>query len=214
MAKIFIDVETTGLSVFRGQLWRPLSEDELLHAAYVVQVAWTSLFPSGEQVSESYFIVPSDWNASSPSCRAAQAVHGITEDLCAEKGVPLRTAMEALLAVLPTASEVVGHNLAFDLKALMASFWRCGLGPDAQALLKEKSFVCTRRGLPKELRCDVRSSFPLEKTDGTRLSLIHRHLFGASHDNAHMADSDVRATLRCYRELEQRGHRWPPLLIA
>ena len=199
---IFIDVETTGLKLPKGSFWaRP---DPSIQSSYVLQVAW---YRDGQAEATCRLIHPCDWIQE--GVNRAFETHGITETACRENGVPLRQAMEELLGDMEKAETVVAHNLSFDLRLIMMSFWRCGLGQAALDVLPSKTYICTRRGLSKDIRSVIRSSFPDEKTDGTRLSLLHRHLFGRAHDNAHDARGDVLATEKCFRELENRGYRWP-----
>jgi DNA polymerase III epsilon subunit-like protein len=164
--------------------------------------------------SHVYYIHPYDWQHSKTLSPEAFAVHGITKEFCEENGIRLSEAMIHCLKDMQMVDTIVGHNLAFDMKLLMASFWRVGLGHIANSMLRDKTYVCTRRGLDKNLKCSIKCSFPEENTDGTRLTLLYKFLFEDDYGNAHDALSDVYATMKCYFELMNRGFNWCPAVLC
>jgi len=84
----------------------------------------------------------------------------------------------------------VGHNLSFDQDMLLMELRRLGM-------------LAQFPWPPKKL-CTVEAT---ETIDGFRQSLtaLHTKLFGEGFDAAHRAESDVRATARCLRELAAQG---------
>lgn len=94
----------------------------------------------------------------------------------------------AIRALLMLADVVVAHNLFFDIHMVSTEFRRAGT-PD----VKWPTGICTVEAT--------------EHIQGHRLKLLqlHRILFNEDFTGAHRALDDVRALLRCYRELIKRG---------
>jgi len=94
----------------------------------------------------------------------------------------------AIRALLVLADVVVAHNLFFDMHMLANEFRRA-----------ETADVKWPKGV-----CTVEAT---EHIQGHRLNLasLHRVLFNEDFKGAHRAIEDVRALLRCYRELIKRG---------
>jgi len=104
--------------------------------------------------------------------------------------VPFPMHVRALQRFWLGAELVIGHNVTFDLDMLFTELRRVSL---------ERKFPWT----PLQL-CTVEAT---ESLQGRRLSLsnLHEHLFGEKFDNAHRAESDVLATVRCLQRLVEDG---------
>jgi DNA polymerase-3 subunit epsilon len=130
-----------------------------------------------------------DWlfNPGVPIKLKAAEVTRITDDMVkdmpsfAGKAPTIRT-------LLVLADVVVAHNLFFDMHVTACEFRRADT-PD----------VKWPRGI-----CTVEAT---EHILGRRMKLaeLHRYLFAEDFHGAHRAMVDVRALLRCYRELIKRG---------
>jgi len=111
----------------------------------------------------------------------------ITDDMVKDKpSFSDKASMIRTLLVL--ADVVVAHNLHFDRHIVSCEFIRANT-----ADVKWPKGICT-----------------IESTEhllGRRMKLaeLHRFLFAEDFHGAHRAMVDVRATLRCYRELIKRG---------
>lgn len=112
-------------------------------------------------------------------------ITGITENDLAGT-VPFPMHVRALQRFWLGAEVVIGHNVTFDLDMLFTEMRRVGF---------ERKFPWT----PLQL-CTVEAT---ENIHGRRLSLsdLHETLFEEKFDNAHRAESDVLATVRCLRRL-------------
>lgn len=94
----------------------------------------------------------------------------------------------AIRALLMLADVMVAHNLSFDLQILTSEFLRADT-----ADVKFPRGICTVEATEHLLGYRL------------KLSLLHRHLFDEDMTGAHRASADVRALLRCYKELRKRG---------
>lgn len=122
-----------------------------------------------------------------PMNEKAGSITGITDEML--KGQPsFKVKGPEVKAWVEKHDRVVAHNLAFDKQVV-----------DMQMELN---------GLAKinwpELVCTVEAT---EFLKGYRLSLsaLHEELFGEKFEGAHRAKVDVRALVRCYIEIVNRG---------
>jgi len=88
---------------------------------------------------------------------------------------------------LSICDRMVAHNATYDGEIMRIEFERLGKSTEIPKL------ICT-----VEQSCHIL---------GYRLKLndLHEHLFGERFSGSHRAKEDVRALLRCYRELVRRG---------
>lgn len=128
-----------------------------------------------------------DWlfNPGVPIKPKAAEVTRITDEMV--KGKP-PFAAAAVRALLMLADVAVAHNFFFDMHVLSCEFRRA-----------DTADVKWPRGI-----CTVEAT---EHILGRRMKLaeLHRYLFAEDFHGAHRAMVDVRALLRCYRELIKRG---------
>lgn len=118
-----------------------------------------------------------------------------------EEVIKITGITDAMLAEAPTfnsllvpiddffnkADYIVGHNVTFDIDIITNEFRRSG-----EEWVRESKPICT-----------------VEETEyikGFRMNLtgLHDYLFGLPFDGAHRAESDVRATKKCFFELKKR----------
>jgi len=118
--------------------------------------------------------------------KAAEVTH-ITDDMVRGKP-PFAEMAPAIRALLVLADVIVAHNLHFDRHILSCEFIRA-----------DTADVKWPRGI-----CTVENT---EHLLGRRMKLaeLYRFLFAEDFHGAHRAIGDVRALLRCYRELIKRG---------
>jgi DNA polymerase III subunit epsilon len=118
--------------------------------------------------------------------KAAETSH-ITDEMVRD-APPFSQHAPAIRALLVLADVMVAHNLFFDRAILACEFERAAT-PDIK--------------WPKGI-CSVEAT---EHLLGRRMKLseLHRFLFAEDFHGAHRALVDVRALLRCYRELLKRG---------
>lgn len=122
-----------------------------------------------------------------PISKSASKKTGVHDAMV--KGRPLfRSVAPAIREMIEKSDCVVAHNLSFDRMMVKLEFSRL-----AEMITFPARGVCTLEST--------------EHLQGYRLSLsnLHRLLFNEDFEKAHSADADVRATLRCYRELLKRG---------
>lgn len=114
-------------------------------------------------------------------------VTGITNDLLKDAPPFIDKAAE-LKQLLESCDRVVGHNLTFDRDMVNNEMRRCNMNVN----------------WTRDMICTVEAT---EHYKGFRLGLnvLHEELFGERFKDAHRAEPDVRALVRCYIELKKRG---------
>lgn len=116
---IVYDTETTGLA--RDRL--PPNDPSQPH---LVQLAASLIDDDGtERAGISLVVRPEGWTIPAE----ASAVHGITQELAAKIGVPLRVAVSCFTNLRALADEAVAHNEKFDWTVLEAAVARLGVSP-------------------------------------------------------------------------------------
>jgi len=117
-------------------------------------------------------------------------ITGITEETL-KGSLPFAMHVRPLQRFFLGEEIVVGHNVNFDLDMLFIELKAIGF---------ERKFPW-----PPAQLCTVEAT---EHLEGRRLNLsaLHKKLFdGENFENAHRAESDVRATVDCLKELVAKG---------
>jgi DNA polymerase-3 subunit epsilon len=126
-------------------------------------------------------------NIGRPMSEEASRITGITDEMLKDKRTFAQEAPR-IVEWIEAHDRIVAHNLAFDKSVVDFQLRRVNHRPVNWP----------------ELLCTVEAT---EFIKGYRLSLsaLHEELFGEGFENAHRAESDVRALTRCYAELARQG---------
>ena len=173
---LFIDTETTGLSV----------TDQILQFAAIYGVFDGERFHEDSRINQ--FI-----NITTSINFFAQRVHGISKRMV-ESYDYIDAYIDDFLQYIEKSDHVVGHNISFDMRMLKQDCERIGREHD----LDSCSTFCTMR--------DVAYQELLNTKKAPKLGLLYSHLFGKDFDHAHDAMADIEATKDCFVELAKRGY--------
>lgn len=188
MKVLVLDTETTGL----------LPHDLLQRDKYphIVQISFRVYDTSTKRHFARSFIV----KPPIPIPPESTAVHGITNAIAAKEGLTLRETLLHLAIALEGCDEVVGHNLAFDVRVLERELEREGLvNVLSPNLAPHYCTMIASRQLCRIPRIDKRTGRSYWKNP--KLCELYTHLFGASVDGYHDAHVDTAVTLRCYLKM-------------
>jgi DNA polymerase-3 subunit epsilon len=122
--------------------------------------------------------------------KEASDIHGITNEIANECGVPLMAALWCFQAICRCADVIVAHNIEFDSLVTEVAFARAEMDP---APLRGKVFHCTMNAMTDV--CMIPGPYGYK---WPRLEEAYRHLFGEWNIKAHDAMEDVRACARIY----------------
>lgn len=185
---LFFDTETTGLP----KKWNaPITE--LDNWPRIVSLAWKIYGSDGREfegveriVRPEGFLIPEE----------SSKIHGITNEIAEEKGLPLDYVLKEFSDVAKRAEKLIAHNISYDEKVVSAEYLRKRIDNP----LKDKVFICT-----KEMATDFCAIEGPYGFKWPKLVELHKKLFGEEFLDAHNAMADVTATARCYWEMKKRG---------
>ncbi len=193
--KLFFDVETSGLPVWHA----PASDPSQPH---LVQLAALVTDDEGEEKGSFHSIIrPEGWTIPAQ----AAAIHGITDEIALSLGVPLVVALVAFSGFCLVATELVAHNLDFDLLMLRAACLRAG---GNVRLFNRPRHICTMRDSTDVLKLPGRRG----QFKWPRLEEAYRHFHdGRDFEGAHHAMADVRACAAIHFALLGRPRKFFPV---
>lgn len=126
--KIVFDTETTGLppyAVGRKGYIDPVRFLEW-NDCRVVQIAWMVINDESQIISKKdyiikpkYFMIPIE----------STKIHGISQEIAKERGVPIEFALQEFLQDLQEANLIISHNIDFDYSVVLAEIYRAHLDP-------------------------------------------------------------------------------------
>jgi len=185
---LVFDTETTG---FPKRWGAPCTETESWPR--LVQIAWERYGADEQRLSgEAHIVRPLGFTIP----REAERVHGISTARALREGHALSDVLTAFSAALAESAVLVAHNLAFDEGVVGAEFVRAGMSWD----LRRKTKICTMKASTEYCRLPGRNGYKYPSLSELYFALFRRRL-----DEAHRADTDVRACAECFLELKRRG---------
>jgi len=183
---IFFDTETSDLP---RDFDAP--ETDIGNWPRIIQIAWVT-GRSLETLSPPQFhLIKPDGFSIAPG---ASEVHGISTEKAIEDGVPLRPVLDAFLHAVSTATTVVAHNIEFDVNVVGAECVRA----NTKNTIRKKDMRCTMKEAAEHCRLPSPHGFKWP-----RLTELHRILFQSNFENAHDAQEDCLACMRCFFELQR-----------
>lgn len=181
---LIFDTETTGLPRNKTA---PLTDLE--NWPRLVQIAWQLHDSRGKLLSQhNYIIKPEGFDIP----YKAEQVHGISTKRALAEGHALRTVLDTLNKDLNNASQLVGHNIEFDINIIGAEFIRQEFSTDQFLALAKLD-----TGIASTEFCQLSGGIG-GKLKMPRLTELHEKLFGKDFGDAHDAAYDVAATARCF----------------
>lgn len=124
------------------------------------------------------------------------AIHGKTDAMCAEQGIPLEQALMRFKDIYDNCDVMVAHNMPYDETVVINEFLRIGQDfpfakPKFDTMQIYKNIV---QSPPTQKMLDA--GFTHFKNP--KLDEAYQFIFGKGFDNAHDALSDVKATAELY----------------
>lgn len=185
MSVLVFDNETTGLV-------KPAAAG-LSAQPYITEICAIKLsddLETEEGIYKMMFKVPVDVEAPFPgqTTKSPFTITGISNAMLADKN-PFAAHWREIADFFFGVHTMVAHNVAYDRDCLKFELMRIN---------KVLNFPW-----PINHVCTVEKTMSYK---GHRLTLskLHEHLFGESFDGAHRAEEDVRALVRCYKEIVKR----------
>ena len=181
---LIFDTETTGLPHNKTA---PITD--LNNWPRIVQIAWQLHDAKGRLISQHNLIVKPD-GFDIPF--KAEQVHGISTKRALEEGNDLGGVLDLLITDLSRTSQIIGHNIEFDISILGAELIRQQRDPEVLLKLAKLD-----TGLTATEFCQLQGGLGGKLKMPTLLEL-HKKLFDKDFGDAHDASYDVAATARCF----------------
>jgi DNA polymerase-3 subunit epsilon len=195
---MFFDVETTGLP----KDWRAPMND-LENWPRVIQLAWLSTDPAGEQISFGNFLIkPEGWEIPKEKFWTD---HGFTTEKSLAQGYPLVESLTRFVADLQSCEFLVSHNMDFDYNVLGSEMIRLQMVSPKKPLR-----ICTKEASVNVCKIPFagQRNWPGRRTKmqykWPKLEELYRHLFNKDIADAHDALGDVKTLRDCFFELCKR----------
>ena len=133
MIVIVFDTETTGL----------IRDEEFPYILQLSYVVYNTTVNSIVTIEDDYIKIPHEVVISEES----KGVHGITRELCNDKGISIQEALHKFNRYLIMSDKVVGHNVEFDIKMVLAEAYRNSIsivfdGDNVFCTMKESADIC------------------------------------------------------------------------
>ena len=189
------DTETTGFPAFK----LPSDHPEQPHIVDICALLYTR---EGELVDSFEAMVrPDGWDIPN----AAAVIHGITNEIAIEEGIPEACAIEGFLSIWNRAGLRVAHNVSFDDRIMRIGFKRFSDPWVAEAFREGEKF-CTCLSTTNIVKCP-----PTEKMIAAgrgkqfkqpSVSEAYKFFTGEELVGAHRARADAEACARVYFALQ------------
>lgn len=190
---IVVDTETSGLRKFRSKDRKNLS-----NWPRILQISWLVFDDEGGMIKSNtqYFKQPR------PIPLDAVQYHGITDEICREKGVDPFNVLQEFWKDCQDVEFLVGHNIKFDHDVIEANMRRFKVTD-----LFSMPVKCTMAASENLLQ--LPSNFSGKNYKSPKLSELVHFLFYPKNTKAdiksHDAEYDTLYTARCYWEMKERG---------
>ena len=127
------------------------------------------------------------------------AIHGITNEICDEKGVLLQDALKKFNEILLNVDMIVGHNISFDKQLVMVECNRNNIRQKFTINGVRKPEYCTMKRNTELCGIEIITPEGKKYFKYPSLSYLYTHLFKCDPPkNVHNALVDVLVCLRCY----------------
>lgn len=189
---LFFDTETTGVP---KNYKAPITD--LDNWPRLVQLGWILTDEYGNEIDTGNDIIRPDGFVIP---EAASNVHKITTEIAISKGESLSVVLKKFISACRQVKFLVGHNVSFDINVVGAELLRS----DSNYSIASKASIDTM--LKSVNYCAIPSNYPYgDKYKWPKLQELHKKLFGYEFEDAHDAMADIRATKKCFFELQRIG---------
>lgn len=183
--KMFLDIETIGLPRTRGfdNYYDP-SKLKYYETSRMVEIAYFICNDKGKKIKTRNILVkPCDFKINNSH------IHGITTDMAISEGKPINYILKKISKDLDNVSEIISHNILFDLNILLSECYR---NNSRELIKKIKS---------KKQNCTMRMGKKFMKSSKSpRLMELYKYLRNnnKNYTSKHRALPDARICKRCY----------------
>ena len=200
MKIIVFDTETTGLPKNRQSLVTDTEEwPYIVQFSYIIYDMTTNKL---EKVSDSIICLDESIEISEESSN----IHGITKELCLEKGVPIKIVIDEFMEDIKQCDMLIAHNMEFDMNMIIVEMLRLNKQNEDfielnsinyEQIMKIEKY-CTMKENEKKCNIKAISKTGKEYTKFPTLGELHYYLFKKYPKNLHNSLNDILICFRCY----------------
>jgi len=182
---LFFDTETTGLPVWK----EPSGGDKQPHLVQLAAILCNA--DTREIISTMDVIIePDDWEIPQETID----VHGITNKMALEVGIPEKKALEQFLELCGDADRVA-YNKTFDQRIIRIATKRYSTDEVIEKWAIKDDFYCAMMLAKPIVKCPAKTK---GKFKTPKLQEAYEHFFGKKFDGAHNAMADTKACMEVY----------------
>lgn len=193
MKYLFFDTETND---------KPLSHaapaTDVNNWPRIAEIGWVIYDEAEQEISSRcFFIKPDGWKMTA----GAQAVHGYSQEMLMEKGIPLQEALTLFKQDGNDCTAFIAHNIKFDRNVIDCEYFRFDgtKGPYHRPDVKQYCTMMASTAFCRLPQKGKRGGFKWPK-----LEELYFKLFNTEMGDAHNAADDARNCAKCFFELRRQ----------
>lgn len=181
--ELFFDTETTGLPERTKKGLASYKTLKKYDTARIVSISWLAT-QNHKITNQAYYLIkPDNFNIPAEST----AIHGITNEDANLNGCDINIMFEQFKEILVNCSNLVAHNIDFDINVLKSELYRYKR-QDIIDILDTKNLVCTMK----------KGRDFLNQRTYPKLAHLYKTLYNEEMQNAHNAQYDTLCCYKCY----------------
>lgn len=174
---LFLDTETTNM---------------ISSKARIVQLGAIVKDQNGKEVERLNILVKQD----APIPAETIAIHGKTDEMCAEHGVELSEALQRFKDLHDNCDFVVAHDMPYDSTVIACEFKRIGV--DFEITKPKRDTMAIYKNIVQCPPTEKMIEANIKGYKAPKLQEAYQFVFGKEFDNAHDAMADITATAELY----------------
>lgn len=204
MSILFIDVETTGLPGTSAAAYQMRNNwPQVQQLAYIISNPRRG--SGGVTVKKALLKISQDVS------EGAQRTHGISREMCNEKGVSPKALYKQLMSEIKSegVQHIVAHNIQFDVKVICNNMYELCRMKDEAWKLSRIPTVCTMKFLTPHMKLPMRVPFRVptkrKQYKFPKLSEAAKFLnVDVSRYKLHDASSDVQILYKVFKRINKK----------
>ncbi len=186
---VFLDTETSGLPMFQGtgkRKFPDFKDVDKYNTCRLVSICWIT-YHNDNIIEQAYYVIkPNNFIISKES----EAIHKISQEEAEKTGTDITKVLKQLYNTLDKCSNIIGHNIEFDINVLLSECYRLKDNKMIKCL-QSKHTICTM----------LKGREFMKSRKNPKLSELYRYLYNDEIENAHNAMVDTIICYKCFQKM-------------